>query len=887
MPLQVGDRLESYEILAPLGSGGMGAVWKARDTKLGRLVAIKVLKEDHGDLARLIQEARAAAQLNHPNIVTIHEIGEHEGRVFVVMEFIDGRVLNEYIGKKGLPLQEALKFVIPIMRALEVAHKAGIVHRDLKPHNVMVNGSGDVKLLDFGLAKVTRPTEIVESGEQTATLLDRPSTGKGQILGTVAYMSPEQAQGKVIDARSDIFSFGTLFYEALTGRRPFEGQDSLSVLASILRDEPKPPGTVSGVSLAPEAETIVLRCLRKDPQRRFQNASDLRTALEDLNEELSSRKLSAVEPSPHRRKMRWWIPIAAAAALLLAMGAWRIMHAPKTSAPIAPTQVTFDNGIAATAAISPDGKLLAFASDRAGSGNLDIWLRQTAGGALVRLTSHAVAEYYPQFSPDGTRLYYLTGEQSIYEIPALGGPSRKVAGNAGPFTISSKGEIVFTRPAFAARPGPIFIMASAGAPAEPWHPECRSLPHPAWSPDGGRLFFVGECGEKMQGGMTAPRQGGAPESLLSAPTNTYGWAPAPAWFRLASGAEGVIYSERGRLRRYNMGGGPAAFEVGANIQFWPAVSPQGNLIFTEGERYTAVWSLTLDTTGTVSDPTPASIVTGNGHFSVSRDGNALVYGRLTSNTAGELVIRNLASGDEKVFAEHNLLGVTLGSLWPQISPDGGRIIYRVVGKQGGHYLLRVDSGEVRRVATLEQFQLGSDWSADDQRILGECAGPRMGICQLDPESGVVKPLAVHATDQLLYPSWSWDARMMAFMRRRPGGIAAIWIAPVAADGTLAPEPQWVEISPPQTDNSRPRFSPDGGVIYYVMGKAGQRLLAAQKIDKASRKPVGEPIVTVHTPLELTLLTGGAGPYPLISVTAKRLFYSSYGYRGNLWMTRID
>src|ERR1044071_2309129 len=131
MPLQVGDRLESYEILAPLGSGGMCAVWKARDTKLGRLVAIKVLKEDHGDLARLIQEARAAAQLNHPNIVTIHEIGEHEGRVFVVMEFIDGRVLNEYIGKKGLPLQEALKFVIPIMRALEVAHKAGIVHRDL------------------------------------------------------------------------------------------------------------------------------------------------------------------------------------------------------------------------------------------------------------------------------------------------------------------------------------------------------------------------------------------------------------------------------------------------------------------------------------------------------------------------------------------------------------------------------------------------------------------------------------------------------------------------------------------------------------------------------------------------------------------------------------
>ena len=159
--------------------------------------------------------------------------------MFVVMEFIDGRVLNEYIGKKGLPLQEALKFVIPIVRALEIAHKSGIIHRDLKPHNVMVTGAGDVKLLDFGLAKLVRPIEIVASDERTATLMDRPSTGKGQILGTVAYMSPEQAQGKAIDARSDIFSFGTLFYEALTGHRPFAGQDNLSVLAAILRDEPR------------------------------------------------------------------------------------------------------------------------------------------------------------------------------------------------------------------------------------------------------------------------------------------------------------------------------------------------------------------------------------------------------------------------------------------------------------------------------------------------------------------------------------------------------------------------------------------------------------------------------------------------------------------------
>ena len=244
-------------------------------------------------------------------------------------------------------------------------------------------------------------------------------------------MSPEQAQSQRVDARSDIFSFGILFYETLTGRRPFGGQDALSILTAILRDEPVPPGRISVAALPPEAEGIVMRCLRKDPERRFQTASDLRSALEDLQDQIARGTAAPASASRRGLQSRWLAAAGVAAMVVVAaiVARW-LQRAPKPAEQHTITQVTFDGGIAATPAISPDGKLLAFASDRADPGNLDIWLRQTAGGGLVRLTSQPGVEYNPQFSPDGTKVYYLTGDQSIFEISALGGPTRKVSENA-------------------------------------------------------------------------------------------------------------------------------------------------------------------------------------------------------------------------------------------------------------------------------------------------------------------------------------------------------------------------------------------------------------------------------------------------------------------------
>jgi serine/threonine-protein kinase len=274
----LGQRLGHYTILEKLGEGGMGVVYKARDTRLGRLVALKVLRGEKvaGAAERFAQEARAASALNHPNIITIYDIASEGGREFIVMEYLGGRTLDQLIGGNGLPAAEALKYAVEMADALASAHGAGIIHRDLKPTNFMLTERGTIKVLDFGLAKLTQEAAWTQS---TQTL--RAETQEGTILGTVSYMSPEQAEGRKVDARSDIFAFGAVLYEMLTGRRAFQKQSQIATLVAVLREDPPAmravaPETPAGV------EKVVERCLRKDPERRYQQASEVKLVIEEL-----------------------------------------------------------------------------------------------------------------------------------------------------------------------------------------------------------------------------------------------------------------------------------------------------------------------------------------------------------------------------------------------------------------------------------------------------------------------------------------------------------------------------------------------------------------------------------------------------------------------------
>src|SRR5437867_10917517 len=426
----IGHSISHYEILSSLGEGGMGVVYKARDARLNRFVAIKVLRADKvadpERKRRFIQEAQAASALNHPNIITIYDIDSENGTDFMVMEFISGKMLSQLIPAGGQNLDDALKYALQITDALATAHAAELIHRDLKPGNIMVTDLGRVKVLDVGLAKLTENT----IGADDSTRTNRLETEQGTILGTVAYMSPEQAEGKKIDARSDIFSFGAVLYEMITGRRPFRGDTTISLLAAILREDPKPPAAL--VAAVPrELERIVFRCLRKDTARRFQTMGDLRIALEELREEMEAGKLSEVAPAPVSRTPKWrWLTLAAAAAMIGSSITFWVTRQPLPKKDNWSTRrLTSDSGLTTTPAISQDGKLVAYASDRAGAGNLDLYVQQVSLGRPLRLTDHPADDSTPSFSPDGSQIVFRSERDGggIYIVPALGGEARLIA----------------------------------------------------------------------------------------------------------------------------------------------------------------------------------------------------------------------------------------------------------------------------------------------------------------------------------------------------------------------------------------------------------------------------------------------------------------------------
>ena len=353
--------ISHFEILEKLGEGGMGVVWKARDTRLERLVALKLLPAektaDPTRRLRFVQEARAASALNHPHIVTIYDIDRVDGADFIAMEFVAGRTLDLLIPGKRMRIGEALKYAIQIADAMAAAHAAGIVHRDLKPGNVMVTEKGgDVKVLDFGLAKLQEDTPISEADDTRSIPAGQPNTEKGTILGTVAYMSPEQAEGKKVDARSDIFSFGVLLYEMLTGRRAFQADTKMATLAAILNREPEPLDKL--VPVPRELAHIVRRCLRKEPDRRAHSMQDLKLALEEIKDELNEGSDSgtlAGTPAPSGKAPRKkWAMVASGVVVLAAIGWLATKSSDSRHGPAGPPVIVLMDTTAPSGVYDPD-----------------------------------------------------------------------------------------------------------------------------------------------------------------------------------------------------------------------------------------------------------------------------------------------------------------------------------------------------------------------------------------------------------------------------------------------------------------------------------------------------------------------------------------------------
>jgi Tol biopolymer transport system component len=489
MPLTSGSRLGAYEIVGLIGSGGMGDVYRARDSRLDRFVALKVLPSraaaNRLSLARFQREARAASALNHPHIVNIYDVGEDDGVRFIAMELVEGQTLRSLYGHWNY--RRLLPILIHVADALAAAHAAGIVHRDLKPENVLVTSDGYAKLVDFGLAKqslVSDPNAPTEEWLRTA---------EGMVMGTISYMSPEQAQGTELDHRSDIFSFGCVLYETVSGRRPFDGKSSVDTMHRIIYDPP-PPLTEARASA--DIARVIRRCLAKDRDERYQSIKEVAIELREIVRSLDSGAM----PAPPRT--RAWLPAAAASVAIVAMAAgvwlWR-SHAVSPAAVAATGMMTMkrltSSGTATAAAISPDGKYVAYVV--AEGGKQRVRLVQLATGADIQMLESDDAPLSRlNFSPDTTFLYYDRNTDDVhtmYRIPTLGGTPQRIAAQAdGTASFSPDGSRLVS-----VRNGSgLIVIAAAGGSEHVLKPAEANvgLLDPVWSAAGNEILTLRSAG---------------------------------------------------------------------------------------------------------------------------------------------------------------------------------------------------------------------------------------------------------------------------------------------------------------------------------------------------------------------------------------------------------